>query len=595
MFKTHTCGELRAKHAGQCVTLAGWVHRRRDHGGLIFIDLRDRFGLTQITLDPAKVPTEAFKVAEGLRNEFVIQVVGNVVARPEKMRNPKIVTGEIEVVATAAGVLNPAKVTPFPIDDDGSNVDENLRLKFRFLDLRRERMARNLTIRHKLVKFMRDYMDRHGFLEVETPIMFKSTPEGAREYLVPSRVHPGSVYALPQSPQQLKQLLMVGGIERYFQIARCFRDEDSRSDRQPEFTQLDVEMSFVDREDVLNLIEGLVTEFTESQAELHGKQLLYKPFRRLSFKEAMLCYGSDKPDLRFGMELFDVTAPTRQSAFAPFAEAAAVKGIVATGCGNYTRKQTDELNELVRREGAKGLVALFHDPSTGAQGEGIRGSGAGAKLSDAEKNAILAASLSKPGDLILLVGDAETTALNALGRLRLEMGARLKLTDPSILAFAWVVDFPSFIWDKEDNKWVANHHMFTAPQDQYLDKMESDPGNVLSKQYDLVCNGYEAGGGSIRIHQRDVQERVLKIIGLEYEEAYKKFGHILDAFEYGAPPHGGIAPGVDRLAMLYCGEPNLREVIAFPKNQQAADVMLGIPSVPTDKQMRELSVKFTLP
>jgi aspartyl-tRNA synthetase len=524
-----------------------------------------------------------------LRSEFVVQVSGNVTARPEKMRNPKIATGEIEVVASTAKVLNPAKVTPFPIDDDGSNVDENLRLKFRFLDLRRERMARNLTIRHKLVKFMRDYMDRHGFLEVETPIMFKSTPEGAREYLVPSRVHPGSVYALPQSPQQLKQLLMVGGVERYFQIARCFRDEDQRADRQPEFTQLDVEMSFVEREDILNLIEGLVTEFTESFAELHGKKLLYKPFRRLSFKEAMQCYGSDKPDLRFGMELFDVTAPTRQSAFAPFAEAAAVKGIVATGCGAYTRKQTDELNELVRREGAKGLVAIFHDA------DGIRNSGAGAKLSDAEKNALLAAALSKPGDLILLVGDAETTALNALGRLRLEMGARLKLTDPSILAFAWVVDFPSFIWDKEDNKWVANHHMFTAPQDQYLDNMESDPGNVLSKQYDLVCNGYEAGGGSIRIHQRDVQERVLKIIGLEYEEAYKKFGHILDAFEYGAPPHGGIAPGVDRLAMLYCGEPNLREVIAFPKNQQAADVMLGIPSVPTDKQMKELSVKFALP
>ena len=588
MFKTHTCGELRAEHAGSSVTLAGWVHRRRDHGGLIFIDLRDRYGITQITLDPAKVPADAFKVAEGLRSEFVVQIVGNVLARPEKMRNPKLATGEIEVTATAATVLNPAKTTPFPIDDDGANVDENLRLKFRYLDLRRERMVRNLTIRHKLVKFMRDFMDRRGFLEVETPIMFKSTPEGAREYLVPSRVHPGEVYALPQSPQQLKQLLMVGGIERYFQIARCFRDEDQRADRQPEFTQLDVEMSFVDREDILNLIETLVTEFTEGQAELHGKKLLYKPFRRLSFKEAMEKYGSDKPDLRFGLEIFDVTAPTRQSGFAPFAEAASVKGLVAPGCGNYTRKQTDELNELVRKEGAKGLVALFHDA------EGIRNSGAGAKLSEVEKSALIAAAQSKPGDLILVAGDAEGVALNALGRLRLEIGARLKLTDPNILAFAWVLDFPSFIWDREDNKWVANHHMFTAPQDEYLDTMENDPGAVLSKQYDLVCNGYEAGGGSIRIHRRDVQERVLKIIGLELDEAYKKFGHILDAFEYGAPPHGGVAPGVDRLVMLFCGEPNVREVIAFPKNQQAADVMLGIPSAPSEKQLKELSVKFTV-
>ncbi|MBP7602164.1 MAG: aspartate--tRNA ligase, partial [Thermoflexales bacterium] len=385
---------------------------------------------------------------------------------------------------------------------------------------------------------MRDYMDRNGFIEIETPILFKSTPEGAREYLVPSRVHPGEFYALPQSPQQLKQLLMVGGIERYFQIARCFRDEDQRADRQPEFTQLDVEMSFVDRDDVMALIETMLVQFTTEQAALHGKRLLYTPFRRLTFAEAMGRYGNDKPDLRFGMEIFDVTAATRDSQFAVFAGAPGVRGIVAPGCAAYTRKQTDELIEFARKEGAKGLVVLHHDP------EGIRGSGAGAKLSEAEKAALIAAGGSKPGDLLLLVADAEGVALNALGKLRVEMGSRLKLADPNVLAFAWVVDFPMFTWDKDDSRWVPNHHLFTAPRDEDLDKFETNPGEVKGKQYDLVCNGYEAGGGSIRIHRRDVQLRVMSLLGLSLEEAYKKFGHMLDAFEYGAPPHGGIAPGV---------------------------------------------------
>ena len=358
MRKTHTAGALRATDEGRSVILAGWVHRRRDFGGLIFIDLRDRYGLTQITLDPQRVPADVFAVAESLRPEYVIEVEGVVHLRPEKMRNPRLATGDVEILATRVLVHNAAKVPPFPIDSDGSDVDETLRLKYRYLDLRRERMARNLTLRHRLIKHMRDYMDGNGFIEVETPILFKSTPEGAREYLVPSRVHPGDFYALPQSPQQLKQLLMVGGIERYFQIARCFRDEDQRADRQPEFTQLDVEMSFVDRDDVMGLIERMLIQFATEQADLHGKKLLYTPFRRLTFAEAMGKYGSDKPDLRFGMEIFDVTAATRNSSFAVFAAAETVRGIVAPGCGGYTRKQTDELTELARREGAKGLVVL---------------------------------------------------------------------------------------------------------------------------------------------------------------------------------------------------------------------------------------------
>jgi len=588
-YKTHTCGELRLEHVGQRVTLAGWVHRRRDHGGLIFIDLRDRFGLTQVVINPTNVcAPEVFAQAEALRSEYVIQVEGIVAQRPAGMANPKLATGEVELIAHKLTVLNPAKTPPFAIDDDGRSIDENLRLKYRYLDLRRERMVRNLIIRHTFVKFIRDYLDARGFIEVETPILFKTTPEGARDYLVPSRVHPGCFYALPQSPQQLKQLLMVAGVERYFQIARCFRDEDQRADRQPEFTQLDLEMSFVDRDDVLNLIEGLFTEFTERYAHLHGKRLSFKPFLRLTYEDAMERFGSDKPDLRYGMELFDVTAETRGSEFLPF-RAAHVKGIRATGCASYTRKQADELTEFARRQGAKGLVVLWHDP------DGIRNTGAGAKLSQAEKEAIVAKAGSKPGDLILLVADDDRRVVNAvLGELRHELGKRLKLADDSVMAFAWIVDFPLFEWNAEEQRWDPSHHMFTAPKDEHLPLLETDPGSVRSKQYDLVCNGYEVGGGSIRIHRRDVQERVMRLIGLDIEEARRKFGHLLEAFEYGAPPHGGIAPGIDRLTMLYCGEPNIREVMAFPKNQQAMDVMAGAPSPVYEQQLKELHIQLAL-
>jgi aspartyl-tRNA synthetase len=587
MFKTHTCGQLRKEHAGQTVTLAGWVHRRRDHGGVIFLDLRDRFGLTQIVINPTGVAQDAFKQAESLRSEFVVQVIGSVSIRPDGMQNAKMETGDIELMVTALTILNPAKTPPFEIDSDGIDTREDLRLQYRFLDLRRERMTHNMTVRHRFVKFIRDYLDARGFLEVETPILVKSTPEGAREYLVPSRVHPGEFYALPQSPQQLKQMLMVGGIERYFQIARCFRDEDQRADRQPEFTQLDMEMSFIDRDDIMGVVEGLLTEFATGYAALHNKTLLFTPFKRMAFDEVIERYGRDKPDIRYSMELFDVSAAMKGTEFLPF-QAEHVKGIVAPGCSEYTRKQTDELTEFAKKQGARGLIVLWHDK------DGYRASGAGAKLSDAEKTAIAQASNSQPGDLVLLVSDnARMTVNESLGELRHELGQRLKLGDPSTLAFLWVVDFPSFVKDNETGNWAANHHLFTAPKDDYLATLESDPGAARSKQYDLVCNGYEVAGGSIRIHQRELQERVMRILGLSMEEARKKFSHMLDAFEFGAPPHGGIAPGVDRLVMLFCGAPNLREVIAFPKNQQAMDTMLGAPSPATDKQIKDLHIKLS--
>jgi len=585
MLKTHNCGELRTSHIGQRVTLAGWVNRRRDHGGLVFIDLRDRSGIVQVVTNP-DAASEAHMAAQQARNEYVLQVKGVVQARPEGLANPDIPTGEIEVVAYELKILNPAKTPPFYIYDDRP-VDEALRLKYRYLDLRRQRMQRNLILRHRVVKYIRDFLDARDFVEIETPILFKSTPEGARDYLVPSRLHPGKFYALPQSPQQLKQLLMVAGYEKYFQIARCFRDEDQRGDRQPEFTQLDIEMSFVEREDVMALIEELMIGIVENCSD---RQLLFKPFPRLTYPEAMRRFGTDRPDMRFGMELRDVSDLVAECDFGIFSKTVAtggqVKGLRVPGCGTYSRRQIDELAELVQREGAKGLAWL----ALGHEGE-VRSSFA-KFLTEDEVAGIVERMEAEPGDLSLFVADRPPVVNEALSALRLELGERLGLRDRTVLAFCWVIDFPLFEWDEEGQRWDPSHHLFTAPMPEDVPLLETDPGAARGQQYDLVCNGEEVAGGSIRIHQREVQEKIFGLIGLDVEEAQERFGHMLEAFEYGTPPHGGIAPGIDRLVMLLAGEPNIREVIAFPKTQQAADLMAGAPSTVDPKQLEELHIRI---
>jgi len=588
MYRSHTCGELRAEHIGQEVLLAGWVHRRRDHGPLIFIDLRDRYGITQVVFDSADSPV-AHVVASDARVEYVLQVRGRVVQRPEEAYNPDIATGMIEVHATEATVLNPAKTPPLYINKEGGE-EETLRLKYRYLDLRRERMQRNIMLRHRIVKFIRDFLDREGFVEIETPILIKSTPEGARDYLVPSRLHPGKFYALPQSPQQLKQLLMVAGFDRYFQIARCFRDEDQRADRQPEFTQLDMEMSFVDQDDVLDIIERL---FTALCREIVPHKRLVTPFPRLTYAEAMARFGSDKPDLRYGLELVDVSDVVAASQFGVFRAAldtgGQVKGLRIPGAGSYSRKQIDEVVELAKQAGARGLLWAVV-PGEGGE---VRSS-FGRQVSPDEMAAIIRRMEGAPGDLLLIVADTPKIVAQTLDRLRREFGARLNLADPNVLAWAWVIDFPLVEWNEEEQRWDAVHHPFTAPKDEDLHLMDTDPGRVRAKAYDLILNGYEAGGGSIRIHRRDVQQRLFDLLGIDRETAMRQFGHMLEAFEYGAPPHGGIAPGIDRICMILADEVTIREVMAFPKTQQAVDLMTNAPSPVDERQLRELHIALRL-
>ncbi len=588
MYKTHTCGQLRQSDHGKTVTLAGWVNRRRDHGGLIFIDLRDRWGLTQVVFNP-DINKEAHKIASALRPEYVVKVNGVVNKRPAGLENPGMETGEIEIIVQSVEIINAAKTPPFYINKD-SAVDEKLRLKYRYLDLRRQRMQKNIILRHQVNQYIRNFLSKEGFIEIETPILFKSTPEGARDYLVPSRVHPGKFYALPQSPQQLKQLLMIAGYERYFQIARCFRDEDQRGDRQPEFTQLDMEMSFVDQDDVMNVVEPMFTGIIE---ELTDKKLLFKPFKKISYAEAMERYGRDNPDMRFGLELKTINDLVANSQFKVFsgvvAKGGMVRGFNAKGCGRYSRKQIDELTNFVKEFGAKGLAWL----SVAEAGQKHRSSFA-KFLAAEEVEAIVQRLEGKAGDLLLFVADSAEVANESLGRLRLEIGDRLGLRDDNVLALTWVVDFPFFTYNEEENRWDPSHHLFTAPADEDIPLLDSDPGKARGKQYDLVCNGHEIAGGSIRIHRRDIQEKVFDLIGLDLEEAKAQFGHMLEAFEYGTPPHGGIAPGIDRFVMLLAGEPNIREVIAFPKSQSAADLMADAPTPVTEQQLRDLHIKLDL-
>jgi aspartyl-tRNA synthetase len=591
MKRTHHCNELRPAHIGQTVTLAGWVHSRRDLGGLIFIDIRDREGRTQTVFDPSDLPKDLFEGASALRSESVFTVTGKVRQRPAGTNNSKIATGEIEVMAQSFDLLNLAEVLPFPIDDPevSSKVNEELRLKYRYLDLRRPEMARNLRVRSKAATATRVFLDEQGFLEVETPILFKSTPEGAREFLVPSRVHPGHFYALPQSPQQFKQILMVAGVERYFQIARCFRDEDQRADRQLEFTQIDLEMSFIEREDIYNLIEGLLKRVWKVALGID----IPTPFTRLSYEEALNRFGIDKPDTRFPMEIVDLTDDFRASTFKVFSGAIASGGVVkalnAKGMADATQGQIETMTEYAKSFGAKGLAFI--------KVENAEWKSPIVKFfSDAEKQALTKKLAIAEGDLILFAADQWLNACEILGRIRLYCADVLKgkgkLNIPADqFNFLWVVDFPLLSFDKEQNRWYSSHHPFTAPVAEDTALLQTDPKKVRGQHYDIVVNGTELGGGSIRIHQPDVQKTIFEqILQIPPEMVQARFGYMLEAFRYGAPPHGGIALGFDRLIAILCGTPSIRDVIAFPKTAKATDLMTESPAPVEAKQLRDLHI-----
>ncbi|OQP01327.1 aspartate--tRNA ligase [Parageobacillus galactosidasius] len=578
--RTYYCGEITEKAIGEKVVLKGWVQKRRDLGGLIFIDLRDRTGIVQVVFSP-EVSKEALNVAEKVRNEYVLSVEGTVVAREEGTINPNLPTGKIEIQAERITIINEAKTPPFVIADQ-TDVAEEVRLKYRYLDLRRPVMFRTLQLRHRVTKAIRDFLDGEGFLEVETPILTKSTPEGARDYLVPSRVHPGEFYALPQSPQIFKQLLMVAGFERYYQIARCFRDEDLRADRQPEFTQIDIETSFMSQEEIMQLTERMMAYVMKMAKGID----ISLPFPRMSYDEAMSRYGSDKPDTRFGLELVDVSEIVKNSSFKVFAGAIAnggqVKAINVKGAADqYSRKDIDALAEFVARYGAKGLAWLK------VEKDGLKGPIA-KFFTEEEQNGLIRTLEAEAGDLLLFVADHKTVVANALGALRVKLGKDLNLIDETKFNFLWITDWPLLEYDEEDGRYYAAHHPFTMPVREDLPQLETNPEKVRAQAYDLVLNGYELGGGSMRIFEREVQEKMFRALGFTEEEARKQFGFLLEAFEYGTPPHGGIALGLDRLVMLLAGRTNLRDTIAFPKTASASCLLTEAPSPVSEQQLEEL-------
>jgi aspartyl-tRNA synthetase len=597
MMKTHTCGELRSTHDGQTVTLAGWVNRRRDQGGIIFIDLRDRWGITQVVVDQEHA-LDAHTNADTARSEYVIQVTGKVRNRPEGSENPDLTTGDVEVFADEIKILTQAKTPPFYINKDDEPIAEALRMKHRYLDLRRAKMQRNITLRHRAIKFIRDYLDKEAFVEIETPMLFKTTPEGARDFLVPSRLQPGKFYALPQSPQQLKQLLMVAGYEKYFQVARCFRDEDLRGQRQPEFTQLDLEMSFVEREDVMALNERMMTALVEAVAP--DKTIMHKPFPRILYKDAMEQYGNDRPDIRYDLRAIDVSEIAGESGFPVFVnnvkDGKPVKVIRAPKMagelsGTQLRKVAKELEDLVRGVGAKGLAYM----ALPLEEEGEVKGPIGKFFTVDQKLKLFDAIGAEAGDLLLFMSDETNIVYECINVLRPHLAEHLGLLDPNTLAFCWVIDFPMFMWNEDEARWDPSQHMFTMPVPEDAHLIDTDPGAARGSQYDMVCNGHEVAGGSIRIHDQDFQRKIFPLIGQEMEHALDQFGHILEAFEYGVPPHGGIAWGLDRVVALLAGEPNIREVIAFPKTQTGADAMAGAPSPAEQGQLEELHIKLDLP
>ncbi len=579
-----TCGSIRAEHDGDAVQVFGWVNRRRDLGGLIFIDLRDRFGVTQVTFNPERFPA-AHERASILRNEFVVAISGTARRRPSGSENLKLSTGEMEIEATGVEILNASRTPPFYVNEE-VDVDESLRLKHRYLDLRRPGMQRNIVLRHQVVRHMRQHLDQRGFIEVETPLLIKSTPEGARDFLVPSSGFPGSFYALPQSPQQLKQLLMVAGFDRYYQIARCFRDEPQRADRQPEFTQLDIEMSFVDQDDVMSLMEPLYTDLVST---FTTKSIPTTPFPRLSYDEAMARFGNDRPDMRYGVELQDVSHALRETAFQAFAGVLAadgqVKAIVAPGCGAYTRREIDELASIAKQAGARGLATISVQPDE------LR-SPIAKFLTEEELSSLTEGIGAVVGDLVLLVADQPTVVARSLSALRGNIGERLNLASPDLMSFCWVYDFPLLEWDEEGQRWDATHNPFSGYHEEDRPLLASNPGAVRAKQYDLVANGHELGGGSIRLHRRADQEQILQLMGHSSDQQLSRFGALLDALDYGAPPHGGIAMGVDRIVMLLADEVNIREVIAFPKNQRGLDLMFAAPSTVEPDQLDDLALQI---